>query len=155
MVQETSKKNLVLTSEWSHEKRLAFAQKTVQTKKETKRKKELFAIGAKFSADVLSQKRRVKKDGKERRMTVYQLVQERCIEMLLDREHPRIALEMMKFLNQLTEGNPKLYAQINQYTINNGVQKEELPQTAEERKAEFKRLMGEKSEAEEVEVQDD
>ena len=88
-------------------------------------------------------------------MTVYQLVQERCIEMLLDRENPRIALEMMKFLNQLTEGNPKLYAQINQYTINNGVQKEELPQTAEERKAEFKRLMGEKSEAEEVEVQDD
>lgn len=153
MTYEETVNNLITADKFTHEQRLKYAQKTIQTKKEKRAKKEQFAMGANFAIDVLKKKKDVKINGVKKRMTVYELVTERAIEMLLDKENPKIAMEMLKFLAQLTQGNPKLYAQFNITNNNNNVNNA-LPDTAEDRKAEFRKLMGyDKEEAEIIEAE--
>lgn len=143
-------KNLKSLALLTPEQRAENVVKSNIKKARTRERKEQFAIGANFAVDVLAKKKEVKVDGKKRKMTVYELATERCVEMLLDRDNPRLALDMLKFLNELAVGNPKLYQQIN---INTVQKAQEAPQTAEERKAEFRKLMGLKDEAEEVQYE--
>ena len=149
-LEETRSKNLRSLAEITPEQRKEFTRRMVEKKALKREKKAQFAIGANFACDVLSKKKTVKIDGKAVKKTVYELAQERCIEMLMDRDNPRLALEMLKFLNELSVGNPKLYTQIN---INNVPNENTPPQTAEERRKEFRKLMGIKEEAETVQYE--
>lgn len=152
MTYEETVNNLITADKFTHEQRLKYAQKTIQTKKEKRAKKELFAMGANFAIDVLKKKKDVKINGVKKRMTVYELVTERAIEMLLDKENPKIAMEMLKFLAQLTEGNPKLYAQFN---ITNNTNVNNTPEVGNDIEAEYQKLIGhkfEKKEAQDVQA---
>jgi len=58
------------------------------------------------------------------------------------------AIQMLKVLNDIMQGNPKIIAQFNFNNV-------EQPTTTAEREEKFKKLMGDKVEAEDVEVVDD
>ena len=141
MVQETSLQNLKKPHEWTQEERAITAKKVVLTKKERKAKRERFAMGANFAIDVLSTKKTVKKDGKQKKMLVYDMAIERLIEIIMDKEHPRFSLQALELLHNLTQGDPKLYQQIN---INmNQIESAEIGNDIE---SEYQKLIGHKFE---------